>query len=94
VRSGRDRLAYQSGVVRGFRAKLRAERTELAGTGLAWVRDADLDRFYRARHPRVTTRSQRMRYTGAHAAGHEAGRTVVLHKPVEPGAASGGRLLR
>ena len=30
VRSGRDRLAYQSGVIRGFRDKLLAERTELA----------------------------------------------------------------
>ena len=95
VRSGRDRLSYQSGVVRGFREKLGAERTELRGTGLVWVGDARLDEFYRARHPRITTRTRSVRLDGAHAAGREAGRTVVLHRPVEQGATGGGpRLLR
>jgi hypothetical protein len=95
VRSGRDRLAYQSGVVRGFREKLAAERKELRGTGLVWVGDRDLDSFYRKRHPRITTRSRMTSYNGAHAAGREAGRTVVLHKPVEQGPSGGGpRLLR
>ena len=38
---------------------------------------------------------QRVRINGAHAAGREAGRTVVLHKPVERGASAGApRLLR
>jgi hypothetical protein len=95
VRNGRDRLAYQAGVVNGFREKLRAERTGLKQTGLVWVGDGDLDRFYHARHPRITTRRQSVRINGAHAAGREAGRTVVLHKPVEHGSAGGGpRLLR
>lgn len=95
VRSGRDRLQYQSGVVRGFHEKLATERTELRGTGLVWVRDAKLDAEYHARHPRITTSSRRVRMSDAHAAGREAGRTVVLHKPVERGASSGGpRLLR
>ena len=94
VRSGRDRLAYQSGVVRGFRDKLVAERKELRGTGLVWVGDSQLDRFYRARHPRITTRSRRVRVNAAHSAGREAGRTVVLHKPVAHGPSGGPRLLR
>ena len=93
VRNGRDRLAYQAGVVRGFRDKLSAERKELRGTGLVWVGDGDLDRFYRSRHPRITTRRSSVRMGGAHAAGREAGRTVVLHKPVTSTGA-GGRLLR
>lgn len=95
VQSGRDRLQYQSGVVRGFHEKLAAERTELRGTGLVWVRDARLDAAYRARHPRITTQRRRVRVSGAHAAGREAGRTVVLHKPVEHGSSGGSpRLLR
>jgi len=96
VRSGRDRLVYQSGVIGGFRDKLLAERTGLKQTGLVWLGDRDLDRFYRARHPHMTTRRHHVRINGAHAAGREAGRTVVLHKPVERGgsAASGPRLLR
>jgi hypothetical protein len=95
VRSGRDRLSYQSGVVRGFREKLGAERVELRGTGLVWRGDAKLDDFYRARHPRITTRRTSIRLDGAHAAGREAGRGVVLHKPVESSSSSGStRLLR
>ena len=96
VRSGRDRLVYQSGVIGGFRDKLLAERTGLKQTGLVWVGDRDLDRFYRARHPHMVTRRHHVRINGAHAAGREAGRTVVLHKPVERGGSSpsGPRLLR
>ena len=95
VRNGRDRLIYQSGVIGGFRDKLLAERTGLRETGLVWVGDRDLDRVYHARHPHMVTRRHHVRINGAHAAGREAGRTVVLHKPVERGAsAAGPRLLR
>ncbi len=94
VRSGRDRLSYQSGVVRGFREKLGIERTELRGTGLVWRGDAKLEDFYRARHPRITTRRTNIRLDGAHAAGREAGRTVVLHRPVESSGSGTIRLLR
>jgi hypothetical protein len=95
VRSGRDRLAYQSGVVRGFHEKLAGERKELRGTGLVWVGDAALDDYYRARNPRTTTRQRSGHMGGAHAAGREAGRTIVLHKPVEQGSSSSSpRLLR
>ena len=91
VRNGRDRLAYQSGVVRGFRETLSVERTGLErGQGLVWLGDAKLDGFYRKRHPQITTRRSSIRITGAHQAGREAGRTVVLHKPVTPGSDSGG----
>lgn len=82
VKSGRDKRAYQSGVVRGFREKLLAERNQLAGTGLIWVGDGKLDAFFRARYPRVMKRRRMIRLGAAHAAGREAGRKVVLHKPV------------
>ena len=95
VRNGRDRLAYQSGVINGFREKLLSERKDLKQTGLVWVGDSELDRFYHARHPRITTRRHSVQLNGAHAAGREAGRNVVLHKPVENGPSGRGpKLLR
>jgi hypothetical protein len=93
VRSGRDRLVYQSGVINGFRDKLAAERTELRGTGLVWRGDARLDDFYHARHPRIVTRRRRVSVNRAHSAGREAGRTVVLHKPVAERGSGARRLL-
>jgi hypothetical protein len=93
VQSGRDRLAYQSGVVGGFREKLLSERVGLKKNGLVWLGDRELDGFYHARHPRITTRRHSVRINGAHAAGREAGRTVVLHKPVEHGASAAPRRL-
>jgi hypothetical protein len=95
VRSGRDRLAYQAGVIGGFREKLMSERVGLKKTGLVWVGDRDLDGFYHRRHPRITTRRHSVSINGAHAAGREAGRTVVLHKPVSHGPSGAApRLLR
>jgi hypothetical protein len=91
VRNGRDRLAYQSGVIGGFREKLVAERVELKGNGLVWRGDARLDEFYHARHPRIVTRRRTVRINRAHVAGREAGRTVVLHKPVDTGGSGGPR---
>ena len=94
VQSGRDRLAYQSGVIRGFHDKLRLERVTLAGNGLVWRGDAGLDEHYRRRHPR-THSSRRLTRTGAaHNAGREAGHKVVLHRPVGDGPTSTRRLLR
>ncbi len=95
VRSGRDRLSYQSGVIRGFREKLLAERKQLKGTGLVWVGDGGLHDFYRARYPRIRTVRRSVRISRAHIAGREAGRNVVLHKPVsESGPGGKPRLLR
>ncbi len=90
VQSGRDRVPYQTGVIRGFRDKLLRERVELRGEGLVWVGDRRLQEFYRRRHPRVVTRRRSLRTGGAHKAGREAGHNVVLHKPVTGGRASGG----
>jgi hypothetical protein len=93
VRGGRDRLAYQCGVIRGFRDKLVGERRELKGQGLVWVGDGNLDDFFHARYPRVTRRRRYVRQSGAHAAGREAGRQVVLHRPVSSSGTGGGTRL-
>ena len=94
VRSGRDRISYQTGVIRGFRDKLLAERVELRGVGLVWRGDKRLEDFYHRRNPRIVTRRRSLRVGGAHHAGREAGRTVVLHKPVTNGPSGGVKLLR
>lgn len=95
VRSGRDRVHYQAGVIGGFREKLLSERGGLQREGLVWVGDSELDRFYRRRHPRIVTRRRSVSLNRAHDAGREAGRTVVLHKPAEAGPSAGPiRLLR
>ena len=101
VKSGRDRRAYQSGVVRGFREKLvlatprSAPSAHADSTELVWTGDDKLDAFFRARYPRIRRRRRSLPMNGAHAAGREAGRTVILHKPVTRGPSGGGpRLLR
>lgn len=93
VQSGRDRLSYQSGVIRGFHDKLKDERVELVGTGLVWRGDGRLDDFYHSRHPRITSRRRTVRMSEAHSAGREAGRSIVLHRPIEHGPSGGGRKL-
>ena len=95
VQSGRDRIPFQTGVIRGFRDKLLLERVQLRGVGLVWVGDKRLDDFAKRRHPRVIKRRRTLRTSGAHRAGREAGANVVLHKPVATGPSGGGpKLLR
>jgi hypothetical protein len=94
IRGNRDRRTYLAGVMTGFLEKLNAQRVTQKQQGLVWVRDADLGSYYRRRHPHV----QHVRHTGnlrteAHAHGREAGRNIVLHRPVEGSAGGGGRLL-
>jgi hypothetical protein len=90
VKSGRDRVAYQCGVIGGFREKLTLGKLEHRKEGLVWVGDGSLERFYRARYPRITRRRRSISITAAHHAGREAGRKIVLHKPVTRGPSGGG----
>ncbi|WP_437591148.1 SprT-like domain-containing protein [Sorangium sp. So ce1000] len=94
VRGNKDRRTYQAGVMLGFLEKLNAERKVSAEQGLVWVRDADLDGYYRTRHPHV----QHLRHAGnqrtaAHAHGREAGRRIVLHRPMQGATGDRGMLL-
>jgi hypothetical protein len=92
---GRDRIAYQSGVIRGFHDKLRADRRSLAGTGLVCRPDAALTDFFDRRTPRTRRRRAPAPSGAAHIAGREAGARVVLHRPIDttPTAPSTPRLL-
>jgi hypothetical protein len=92
---GRDRLAFQSGVIRGFHDKLRADRRALAGTGLIVRPDPALADFFRCRNPRTRSRRAPAPTGAAHLAGREAGARVILHRPIDtgPAASSTPRLL-
>jgi len=89
IKKNRERLAYLAGVIQGFEDSLAAKQKAHREEGLIWLGDADLSRFYKARHPRV----RHIRHTGASGDarkdGREAGRNLVLHKPLREGASTG-----
>ena len=83
LRSDGDRRSYMLGVMRGFRDKLGESKEEQRQEGLVWVRDPGLSTYFDRRYPRRTSmRSSTQMRTDAFAAGREAGRGIVLHKPV------------
>ena len=94
IAGDRDRRTFLAGVMAGFYEKLQAEKKKNQEQGLVWIRDADLEGFYRKRHPRIQhVRSRGARRTEAHAHGRAAGRNIELHRPLEGGKSAGPRLL-
>jgi hypothetical protein len=94
IRSNRDRRTYLAGVMVGFAETLSREQRRNREQGLVWVRDGDLTVFFRHRHPHVRhVRHSGQRRTDAWAHGREAGRKIVLHRPVGDSGQSRGRLL-
>jgi hypothetical protein len=90
----RDRRTYLAGVMTGFAEKLARQATVNRAAGLVWVKDGDLETFFRRRHPHVRhVRHAGTRRTEAYAHGREAGRRIVLHRGVESRTESRGRLL-
>lgn len=95
IQRNRDRRAFIAGVMSGFYAKLNEERKAQKEAGLVWMGDADLRKFYRARHPSIVT----ARFSGssanpAHQRGRAAGQKLVLHKPVSSGPSGRVHLLK
>jgi hypothetical protein len=87
----RERQSFLAGVMAGFFAKLNDERKKQQREGLVWVGDADLATFHRKRHPRVqTARFAAGGFSHARESGREAGRALVLHRPVGAAASGGG----
>jgi hypothetical protein len=92
--SDRERRAYLSGVMTGFADKLARQATKSRSEGLVWVRDGDLDSYFRRRHPHVRhVRHAGHKRTNAWAEGREAGHRIVLHRAIEAPAMGRGRLL-
>jgi hypothetical protein len=94
-RSNRDRRTFLAGVMAGFADKLGKQAHKSASEGLVWVKDGDLDGFYRARHPHIrNVRYGGQRRSEAFAHGKEAGKNIVLKKPMRASSATDrGRLL-
>jgi hypothetical protein len=94
IGSDRERRTYLAGVMVGFADKLARQEARGRSEGLVWVKDGDLERYFRRRHPYVRhVRHAGQRRTDAWAHGREAGRTIVLHKPVDAAPSSRGHLL-
>jgi hypothetical protein len=78
----------------GFADKLVRQDARSKSEGLVWVKDGDLGRYFKRRHPYIRhVRHTGHRRTDAWAHGREAGRSIVLHKPVQAPSESRGRLL-
>jgi hypothetical protein len=94
IASNRERRAYLAGVMSGFADKLAHQSVKSRREGLVWVRDGDLAAYLRRRHPRIRhVRHGGQRRSETWARGREAGRAIVLNRPVESNAAWGGKLL-
>lgn len=93
IRSGRDKNAFQLGVVLGFAEKLRTSKAELQERGLVWRGDAQLREWWERRYPRTTARRISYRPSGATEAGREAGKNLVIHKPITTNTEGQGRLI-
>jgi hypothetical protein len=90
----RERREYMAGVMAGFADKLGRQDAAHRAAGLVWVKDGDLAGYLRRRHPHVRhVRHAGQRRTNAYADGRVAGRQIVLHRPVDTGTTSRGRLL-
>jgi hypothetical protein len=94
IRTNRDRRTFLAGVMVGFADKLAKQEKTSRSEGLVWVKDADLAGYFKRRHPYVRhVRHTGQRRTDAWAQGREAGRKIVLHKPVASPTENRGRLL-
>lgn len=92
IEADRERRTYLAGVMAGFSETLARQAVKARSEGLVWVRDGDLDGFFRRRHPSVRqVRHAGHRRTEAWARGREAGHGIVLRRPMEAG--TGGRRL-
>jgi hypothetical protein len=94
TRANKDRQKFVAGVMLGFLEKLREQARQHQREGLVWVKDGNLEGYLRQRYPRVRT----VRYSSgdpseAYEHGKEAGRSIVLHRPVSEGSSGGVRLL-
>jgi hypothetical protein len=93
IDSDKERRRFLVGVMTGFHDKLKTSVAENRREGLIWVGDTGLDEFLQQRYPRRSGGSGiGVRLTEAYHQGREAGRKIVLHKPVSQAQAR-GRLL-
>jgi hypothetical protein len=94
IRGDRERRTFLAGVMSGMSEKLGRESKKSEAAGLVWVADADLEGWFRKRHPYVRhVRYAGQRRTDAYAHGKEAGQNIVIHKGIKSKPAERGLLL-
>ncbi len=94
IGSDRERRAFLAGVMTGFADKLTRQSAESRSEGLVWVRDGDLETYFRRRHPHVRhVRHSGQRRSNAWVDGRAAGQRIILHRPIDAATSSRGRLL-
>ena len=89
----RDRRRYVAGLMMGFADQLRTQTAVCAEEGLVWVGDPGLEDWVGRRFPRLRRTATRVVTDDAWAHGREAGRHLVLRKPVTANPTRRGRLL-
>lgn len=86
IRNDRERRRYLAGVMVGFNEKLTVQARESREAGLVWVGDPRLEDFLGQRYPtRTSGRRSLMTTSSAWHEGREAGREIILRKPIEQG---------
>lgn len=89
-----DRRAFLAGVMQGFDEKLCKNKQVSTERGLVWVGDNQLSNYINRRHPNVRAlRISSYQNTAAREKGKDAGRNIVLRKPITESAASRKKLL-
>jgi hypothetical protein len=84
IESDKERRRFMVGVMSGFDEKLKTGVVESRREGLVWVGDAGLASFLEQRYPRRSGGGGiGVRMTQAYEHGRQAGRNIVLHKPVK-----------
>ena len=93
IEKNTERRRFQVGVMTGFDEKLNAAAKQNQREGLIWVGDPHLEEYLKQRYPRRRSGAGvGVRPTQAYEHGRQAGRNIVLHKPVRD-SQSRGRLL-
>jgi hypothetical protein len=85
-----ERRRFRLGVMIGFSEKLKSGAEESRREGLVWVGDPALSSYLATRYPRRSSGAGiGIRATESYEQGRQAGRNIVLHRPV-PGSPNPG----
>ena len=94
TKSNRDRQTFLAGVMVGFKERMDNEQKSQQEQGLVWLRDAGIQDYVKARYPRTrNVRTYGNRRNLAREHGKNAGRDIILRKPVEGTSSDRGKLL-
>lgn len=94
ISSNAHRREFVYGVMKGFEAKLAAGVAQTQEEGLIWRGDPQLHSYFSKRHPRIKSMHATVpQKTDAYHSGHQAGRDIVLARPVSAQSQQNGRLL-